>query len=80
MLQNSTDEGAMVVAKNIHSAFAAIEFNVGNDEVIYKTMSIGMSKFPNHGDTIWECIKCADTALYQAKETGRNKIVEFKKK
>ena len=78
MLQNSTDEGAMVVAKNIHSAFSALEFNVGQDEVIFKTISIGMSKFPNHGDTIWECIKCADTALYEAKETGRNKIIECK--
>ena len=79
MLHNSTDEGAMIVAKNIHSAFAAIEFNVGHDEVIYKTMSIGLSKFPNHGDTIWECIKCADTALYKAKNTGRNKIIEYEK-
>jgi len=78
MLQNSTDSGALLVAKNIHSAFAAIEFNVGQNEVMYKTMSIGISKFPTNGDTIWECIKCADTALYEAKETGRNKIVEFK--
>ena len=79
MLHNSTDEGALLVAKNIHSAFATIEFNVGNDEVIHKTMSIGISKFPNHGETIWECIKCADTALYEAKETGRDKIVVYKK-
>lgn len=79
MLHNSTDEGATLVAKNIHSAFATIEFNVGQDETIYKTMSIGMSKFPDDGDTIWECIKRADTALYEAKETGRNKIVSFDK-
>ncbi len=77
MLHNSTDEGSMLVAKNIHSAFAATEFNVGQDEVIYKTMSIGIAKFPDHGDTIWECIKYADTALYEAKETGRNKIIRY---
>jgi diguanylate cyclase (GGDEF)-like protein len=79
MLHNSTDEGALFVAKNIHSAFATIEFNVGTDGVIHKTISIGISKFPNHGETIWECIKCADTALYEAKETGRDKIVMYKK-
>lgn len=78
MLQNSTDDGAMMVAKNIHSGFASIEFNVGAGESMFKTMSIGVSKFPSDGDTIWKCIKYADTALYQAKETGRNKIVEFK--
>lgn len=78
MLQNSTDDGAMMVAKNIHSGFASIEFSVGAGESMFKTMSIGVSKFPSDGDTIWKCIKYADTALYQAKETGRNKIVEFK--
>ena len=36
-----------------------------------------MSKFPVDGDSIWKCIKFADTALYSAKSTGRNKIVEF---
>ncbi len=77
LLHNSTDEGAMLVAKNIHSAFASIEFNVGQNEVIYKTLSIGISKFPNDGETIWECIKCADKALYEAKDTGRNKIVKY---
>ena len=40
-------------------------------------MSIGIAKFPVDGDTIWKCIKYADTALYEAKNTGRNKIVSF---
>jgi diguanylate cyclase (GGDEF)-like protein len=78
MLQNATDEGAMMVAKNIHNGFAAIEFNVGAGESMFKTLSIGMAKFPTDGDTIWKCIKHADTALYRAKNTGKNKIVEFK--
>jgi PleD family two-component response regulator len=40
-------------------------------------MSIGISKFPVDADTIWKCIKLADTALYSAKTTGRNKIVVY---
>ncbi len=78
MLCNATDEGAMAVAKKIHSAFGALSFDVGNAEALKKTISIGMAKFPTDGDTIWKCIKYADTALYVAKDTGRNKIVEFK--
>jgi len=78
LLQNASDEGAMMVAKNIHSGFAAIEFNVGPGESMFKTMSIGIAKYPTDGDTIWKCIKYADTALYVAKDTGRNKIVKFK--
>ncbi|OHE00487.1 MAG: hypothetical protein A2W82_04205 [Sulfurimonas sp. RIFCSPLOWO2_12_36_12] len=78
MLCNATDEGAMSVAKKIHSAFGALSFDVGNSEALRKTISIGIAKFPTDGDTIWKCIKYADTALYVAKDTGRNKIVEFK--
>ena len=79
MLHNATQEGALKVAKQIHSAFAALTFDVGDGESMSKTISIGISMFPNHGDTIWKCIKYADTALYVAKTTGRNKIVEYTK-
>ena len=78
MLHNATDEGALRVAKNIHESFAKLVFDVGPNEKLQKTISIGMSKFPSDGDTIWKSIKYADTALYEAKNTGRNKIVTFK--
>ncbi|MCW8837546.1 MAG: GGDEF domain-containing protein [Thiovulaceae bacterium] len=77
MLHNSTDEGALRVANNIHQEFGKLRFDVGNGESLQKTISIGISKFPKDGDSIWKCIKYADTALYKAKNTGRNKIVEF---
>ncbi len=78
LLANATDDGVMQVAKKIHSAFGALSFDVGHTEALKKTLSIGIAKFPTDGDTIWKCIKYADTALYEAKNTGRNKIVEFK--
>jgi diguanylate cyclase (GGDEF)-like protein len=77
LLYNASDEGTFNVAKKIHSAFANIIFEVGNGETMQKTMSIGISKFPSDADTIWKCIKLADTALYVAKTTGRNKIVTY---
>lgn len=77
MLHNATDEGTQEVAKKIHAAFGALSFDVGTGETMKKTMSIGVSMFPKDGDTIWKCIKFADTALYVAKTTGRNKIVNY---
>jgi diguanylate cyclase (GGDEF)-like protein len=77
MLHNASDEGALKVAQQIHSSFAALSFDVGNGETLRKTISIGMAKFPTDGDTIWKCIKYADTALYVAKTSGRNKIVTY---
>lgn len=78
LLHNATDEGTQMIASKIHSEFAKLVFDVGNGKTIQKTMSIGIAKFPKDGDTIWKCIKYADTALYVAKTTGRNKIVEYK--
>ncbi len=78
MLHNANEEGTMSIATKIHSEFAKLAFDVGNGEPLRKTISIGIAKFPTDGDTIWKCIKFADTALYEAKETGRNKIVEFR--
>ena len=79
MLHNASKEGALQVAQKIHAAFGELSFDVGNGETLRKTISIGMSRFPEDGDTIWKCIKYADTALYVAKTTGRNKIVEYTK-
>ena len=66
----------MRVAEKIHGAFNAKKFKVGN-ETIKKTISIGVAYFPQQGESVWKVIKYADTALYEAKNTGRNKIVEF---
>ena len=79
MLHNADDEGTMKIASKIHSEFADQVFDTGNGQTFQKTMSIGIAKFPKDGDTIWKCIKYADTALYVAKTTGRNKIVEYTK-
>ena len=39
------------------------------------TISIGMAKFPVHGQTIEELLGAADKALYAAKNGGRNRVV-----
>jgi diguanylate cyclase (GGDEF)-like protein len=38
------------------------------------TMSAGIAEFPLHGDTPEELIRAADTALYQAKRSGRDRV------
>ncbi len=76
LLHNTTPEGALEVAQKIRTGFAAKKYQFGSDTVT-KTLSIGISHFPSDADSIWKVIKFADLALYEAKHTGRNCVIEF---
>jgi diguanylate cyclase (GGDEF)-like protein len=76
LLHHTTPEGALQVAQKIRTSFAAKKYQFGSD-TIEKTLSIGISHFPGDADSIWKVIKFADLALYEAKHTGRNRVVEF---
>jgi len=50
------------------------------DEIGFNvTVSIGLATFPTDGEDIQELLACADNALYDAKQTGRNKTVTCKR-
>lgn len=46
-------------------------------QVIPTTVSIGVSQFPEHGLDPEELLRRADTALYAAKQGGRDRVVVF---
>jgi len=47
---------------------------------VHTAGSIGVAVFPNDGNTQEEIIKCADIALYESKENGRNGYHFYNKK
>lgn len=66
------------VAEKLRKAIELYEFKTPKG-IIRRTISIGVSEFPQDTSAIWEAIKFADIALYKAKEAGRNKVMRFRK-
>ena len=65
----STQDAANVAEKILHSLAEPIFLG---DREVFITVSIGISLYPLHGDDIGSLIKHADTAMYRAKDNGRN--------
>jgi diguanylate cyclase (GGDEF)-like protein/PAS domain S-box-containing protein len=70
VLEDVDKENASQVAKRILNEFS-YPFEV-NSEEFYVTTSIGISIYPMDGRDEETLIKNADTAMYQAKENGKN--------
>lgn len=66
----------MSVAEKIRLAVEEYSFKT-TDGILKKTISMGLSDFPNDTDGFWQAIKFADVALYKAKEMGRNRCIQF---
>lgn len=76
LAETKNSEVAAVTAQKILDALQAMHF-VGKSELHIST-SIGISIYPNDGIDAETLIKNADTAMYFAKEKGRNNYQFFK--
>ncbi|MGN6788552.1 MAG: EAL domain-containing protein, partial [Rhodanobacteraceae bacterium] len=63
--------GAEEMAQRLVRAFAKPLPITGTQETVISP-SIGIALYPDHGQTPADLLKCADTAMYQAKASGRN--------
>ncbi|WP_444926002.1 diguanylate cyclase [Microbulbifer sp. TRSA002] len=74
LVLSSNVEGAMKVANRIHRDIAKIVIKSAVGQAQF-TASIGIARLQGRED-ILELMRRADSALYQAKRAGRNRIVE----
>ncbi|HOQ07743.1 MAG TPA: EAL domain-containing protein [Clostridiales bacterium] len=51
---------------------------VVEDKSFFHSVSIGVSMYPDHGGTMNDLLKCAEIALFKAKESGKNRIVIYR--
>ena len=76
LLPGNATEQALVVAERIRESVAAdsIETPAGR---LSTTLSVGIAAFVGEEDTLEALIRRADSALYRAKASGRNRTVTY---
>lgn len=67
-------EGALRATDHVRGIVAATPVVVGGVEIPV-TLSIGVACHPGNGETIQSLLAAADAALYEAKRSGKNRVV-----
>lgn len=75
VLENIDRVAAEAFANTLCEQVQQLKLKCNNTPLNTITFSIGISFYPTNGKCIDELFNAADQALYQAKETGRNKLV-----
>ncbi len=73
-----SENDALDVANKIGENVRNNEINVYAGNKLRKTISCGLSMFPDDASSFETVIKNADIALYEAKDSGRDKVIRFK--
>jgi diguanylate cyclase (GGDEF)-like protein len=76
LLPHTDTKGAKTVAESMREDIEKLKVRKeGEDIEVRFTISIGVSTIDDTDETIEAVINRADNALYEAKETGRNKVI-----
>lgn len=79
ILPEANVQMAMQMAERLRVAVEQAIFNDDNGEAIRITVSLGTAALPELAATLPELMLAADTALYAAKEGGRNRVCQYEK-
>ncbi|MBT8468144.1 MAG: GGDEF domain-containing protein [Deltaproteobacteria bacterium] len=72
LLPGADLEQAMGAAERCRAAVETM--TIQNAPYLSVTASVGVAAFPEHGDALDALLKASDTAMYEAKAKGRNRI------
>ena len=76
IMTSASKEQALSFGENLRNTIESTTFRIpGRDSPLQMTISGGVATYPRDGDTTADLLRVADKALYEAKQTGRNRIV-----
>jgi diguanylate cyclase (GGDEF)-like protein/PAS domain S-box-containing protein len=74
ILPNASLELAKKRAEDIRKMVESLNLEYDHQPVGMVTVSLGIATYPNHGANMEAVLRKADEALYQAKDSGRNRV------
>ena len=74
ILPETSPEAALFVAKRLQEAIAAEPFARARELSLPVTASFGVATMPDHAVTMEQLLRAADSAMYRAKQMGRNTV------
>lgn len=77
MLPETNLGGAILVAERLRQQVATQAIDIDDGQTVQCTLSIGVACLDNAMTDLEKLLHCADTALYSAKNSGRNKVVSY---
>ena len=77
LLLDCSSSHAIEIAERLRKKVEAHKFNISDKINLSITISIGVSTYPDTTNRVDDLLEHADQALYEAKRTGRNKVVLY---
>ncbi len=74
IMPETDTQGAALVAENIRSKAQQYKSRTSTDQAIQFTVSLGVAQFSESMNSPEELMAVADTCLYEAKRSGRNRV------
>ncbi|MEK7995394.1 MAG: diguanylate cyclase [Planctomycetota bacterium] len=79
ILRDADMADAASMAERLRANIEQGGFDVGGGQRLKFNVSIGVAAYPESASSIEKLIEAADTALYAAKDAGRNRISQYEK-
>lgn len=78
VMPGSSEQSTLAVAERIRQRVESLSYSTRSGRDRHITVSIGCAAFPQGGVDAADILKAADVALFEAKRSGRNRVVSFK--